>query len=145
MSQVNITLPDGSSRAVSAGTPVGELAAGISPRLAKAALAAIVNDHLVDLTYPLQQDATVRIVTPDNPEALPLYRHSTAHLLALDHGMRPLFASLGATVVANGVYGHDGQFRSGGPETALLERVDRAVEEAAALARATQPSASPLS
>jgi threonyl-tRNA synthetase len=82
MSQVNITLPDGSSRAVSAGTPVGEIAAAVSPRLAKAALAAIVNDRLVDLTYPLQQDATVRIVTSDNPEALPLYRHSTAHLLA---------------------------------------------------------------
>jgi threonyl-tRNA synthetase len=82
MSQVNITLPDGSSRAVSAGTPVGEIAVGISPRLAKAALAAIVNDRLVDLTYPLQQDAAVRIVTSDNPEALALYRHSTAHLLA---------------------------------------------------------------
>src|SRR5215510_7650118 len=82
MSQVTITLPDGSSRAVSAGTPVGEIAAAISPRLAKAALAAVVNDRLVDLTYPLEHDATVRIVTPDNPEALPLYRHSTAHLLA---------------------------------------------------------------
>src|SRR6266850_5330007 len=82
MSQVIITLPDGSSRAVSAGTPVGEIAAGISPRLAKAALAALVDDRLVDLTYPLQQDARVRIVTSDNPEALPLYRHSTAHLLA---------------------------------------------------------------
>ena len=82
MSQVIITLPDGSSRAVSAGTPVGEIAASISPRLAKAALAAMVDDRLVDLTYPLQQDARVRIVTSDNPEALALYRHSTAHLLA---------------------------------------------------------------
>src|SRR5438034_5553522 len=82
MSQVIITLPDGSSRAVSAGTPVGEIAASISPRLAKSALAAMVDDRLVDLTYPLQQDARVRIVTSDNPEALPLYRHSTAHLLA---------------------------------------------------------------
>ena len=70
---------------------------------------------------------------------------SQAHLLALDHAFRPLFASLGATVVANGVYGYDAQFKSGGPDTALLERVDRAVEEAAALARAAQPSESPLS
>ena len=67
---------------MSAGTPVGEIAASISPRLAKAALAAMVDDRLVDLTYPLQQDARVRIVTSDNPEALALYRHSTAHLLA---------------------------------------------------------------
>ncbi|HEV8315846.1 MAG TPA: threonine--tRNA ligase [Vicinamibacterales bacterium] len=82
MSHVIITLPDGSSRPVPAGTAAGDIAAGISPRLAKAALAAVVNDRLVDLTYPLHEDAAVRIVTPDSPEALPLYRHSTAHLLA---------------------------------------------------------------
>src|SRR5688572_31723660 len=82
MSSVNITLPDGSSRSVPAGTPVREVAAGISPRLAKAALAAMVDGRLVDLTYPLNADASVRIVTGDSAEALPLYRHSTAHLLA---------------------------------------------------------------
>ena len=82
MSQVTITLPDGSSRAVPAGTPVRDVAESISPRLLKAAVAAVVDDRLVDLTYPLQQDAKVRIVTADSPEALPLLRHSTAHLLA---------------------------------------------------------------
>jgi threonyl-tRNA synthetase len=82
MSQVTITLPDGSSRAVPPGTPVRDIAAGISPRLAKAALAAVVDDRLVDLSFPLSADAKVRIVTPDSPEALHLYRHSTAHLLA---------------------------------------------------------------
>ncbi|HVZ20162.1 MAG TPA: threonine--tRNA ligase [Vicinamibacterales bacterium] len=82
MSTVQITLPDGSSRSVDAGTPVRDVAAGISPRLAKAALAAFVDGRMVDLTYPLTADASVRIVTPDSPEALPLYRHSTAHLLA---------------------------------------------------------------
>jgi threonyl-tRNA synthetase len=82
MPDVNITLPDGSSRTVPAGTTPRDVAAGISPRLAKAALAAVVDDRLVDLTYPLQQDARVRIVTQDSPEALHLYRHSTAHLLA---------------------------------------------------------------
>ncbi|RTZ99262.1 MAG: threonine--tRNA ligase, partial [Candidatus Neomarinimicrobiota bacterium] len=55
---------------------------GISPRLAKAALAAAVDDRLVDLTHPLEEDASVRIITKDGPEALRLYRHSTAHLLA---------------------------------------------------------------
>jgi threonyl-tRNA synthetase len=79
---VNITLPDGSSRSVPAGTSVRDVAAGISPRLAKAALAGVVDGRLVDLTYPLDADASVRIVTTDSPEALPLYRHSTAHLLA---------------------------------------------------------------
>ena len=79
---VNITLPDGSSRSVPAGTPVRDVAAGISPRLAKASLAAVVDGRLVDLTYPLNADASVRLVTADSPEALALYRHSTAHLLA---------------------------------------------------------------
>ena len=54
MSQVTITLPDGSSRDVSAGTPVRDVAAEISPSLAKAAYAAIVDGTLVDLSYPLQ-------------------------------------------------------------------------------------------
>jgi threonyl-tRNA synthetase len=82
MSDVQITLPDGSSRSVPAGTPVRDVAAGISPRLAKAALAGVVDGRLVDLTYPLVADASVRLVTADSPEALPLFRHSTAHLLA---------------------------------------------------------------
>ena len=82
MSQVTITLPDGSSRTVSAGTSVRDVAMGISPRLEKAALAGVVDDRLVDLSFPLEKDAKVRIVTPESPEALPLMRHSTAHLMA---------------------------------------------------------------
>ena len=82
MSQITVTLPDGSSRSVPAGASVRDVAEGISPHLAKAALAGVVDGRLVDLSYPIQSDATVRIVTDKSPEALPLYRHSTAHLLA---------------------------------------------------------------
>jgi threonyl-tRNA synthetase len=82
MSEVSVTLPDGSSRRVPAGSTPGDVAAQISPRLAKAAVAAVVDGRLVDLSFPLQSDAAVRIVTPESPEALALYRHSTAHLLA---------------------------------------------------------------
>ncbi len=82
MSQVTITLPDGSTRTVPAGTPVRDVAAGISPGLAKAALAGMVEGRLVDLSYPIDKDAPLRIVTDRSPEALPLFRHSTAHLLA---------------------------------------------------------------
>jgi FMN reductase len=57
-----------------------------------------------------------------------------AHLLAVDHGLRPLLASVGALVVANGVYGTDAQFRNGVPEPSLVERIERAANEAAALA-----------
>ncbi len=79
---ITVTLPDGSSRQVAAGTTPAAIAADISPRLAKAALAAVVDDQVVDLTYPLTRDARVKIVTDQSPEALPLARHSTAHLMA---------------------------------------------------------------
>jgi threonyl-tRNA synthetase len=82
MNEITVTLPDGSSRRVPAGAPVLDVADAISPRLANAAIAAVVDGRLVDLTVPLAADASVRIVTPDSPEALSLLRHSTAHLLA---------------------------------------------------------------
>jgi threonyl-tRNA synthetase len=82
MSQVTVTLPDGSTKQIESGAPVKAVAEAISPRLADAAIVAYVDDKLVDLTFPLTHDATVRIVTNKNPEALEVYRHSTAHLLA---------------------------------------------------------------
>jgi threonyl-tRNA synthetase len=82
MSDVIITLPDGSSRAVAAGTTAREVAESISPRLAKAALAAAVDDVLVDLSFRFDRNATLRLITSTSPEALTIYRHSTAHLLA---------------------------------------------------------------
>ena len=80
--EISLTLPDGSVRKVSAGTTGADLAMAISPRLAKAALAVVVDDRLTDLTRPFDADARVRIITERDPEALHLYRHSTAHLLA---------------------------------------------------------------
>lgn len=82
MDQVTVTLPDGSTRKLPTGVEVRQVAEEISPRLAKAALAAEVGNQIVDLTHPLTEDADVRIITKDGSEALRLYRHSTAHLLA---------------------------------------------------------------
>ncbi len=67
---------------MSAGSTPRDVAAEISPGLARAALAAFVDDRFVDLTCPLDQDAAVRIVTTHSPEALALCRHSAAHLMA---------------------------------------------------------------
>ena len=82
MSEISVTLPDGSSRRVPAGTTPGDVAAGISPRLAKTAIAAVVDGQCVDLSRPIEHDASLRLVTPDSAEALHIYRHSTAHLMA---------------------------------------------------------------
>ena len=62
--------------------------------------------------------------------------HGVAHSLAVDHGLRPLFASVGAMVVANAVYASGEQFRDGQPAAELRSAVDRAVQEALALAGA---------
>jgi len=82
MIHVTITLPDGSRRDVPAGTTVRTLMADLPPRVAKSALAAVVNGEVVDLSFPLDGDASLRLVTPNDPDALGLYRHSAAHLMA---------------------------------------------------------------
>jgi threonyl-tRNA synthetase len=83
MSSITVTLPDGSTQQVAEGTTPLDIAKSISPRLADDAVVARVNGDLYDLTRPLEGDASLQILTSKNPEALEVYRHSTAHLLAL--------------------------------------------------------------
>src|SRR5436190_6818196 len=82
MSELNVTLPDGSSKSVPAGSSPMDLARSIGSRLADDAVVARVNGNLYDLTRPFTEDAKVEILTSRNPESLEVYRHSTAHLLA---------------------------------------------------------------
>ena len=82
MSNIEITLPDGSKQPVPPGTTPIDIAKKISPRLADAAIVAKVDGELCDLNRPLEQSAALQILTEKNPEALQVYRHSTAHLLA---------------------------------------------------------------
>ncbi|HLJ44562.1 MAG TPA: threonine--tRNA ligase [Bryobacteraceae bacterium] len=79
---ITITLPDGSKQTVPAGIRPIDVAQSISPRLADDAVVARVNGELRDLTRPLDTDSELQILTSRNPEALQVYRHSTAHLLA---------------------------------------------------------------
>src|SRR6202166_4158195 len=82
MSNFQVTLPDGSVQSVPVGAPPVVVARSITPRLADDSLVAKVNGNLWDLNRPLETDSTLQILTPKNPEALQVYRHSTAHLLA---------------------------------------------------------------
>jgi threonyl-tRNA synthetase len=79
---IHVKLPDGSTRKSRKGTTALDVAKSISPRLADAALAAKSNGDLIDLTRPLDKDTDLRIITEKDPEALEVYRHSSAHLLA---------------------------------------------------------------
>ena len=78
-----ITLPDGSRKEVLAGASPLEVARSIGARLADDAVVARVDGKLWDLARPFEGDATLEILTSRNgEEALKVYRHSTAHLLA---------------------------------------------------------------
>jgi threonyl-tRNA synthetase len=79
---LTITLPDGSQKEMPPGSRPLDVAQSIGPRLADDAVVSRVDGQLYDLTRPLEGDAKVEILTSKNPEALQVYRHSTAHLLA---------------------------------------------------------------
>jgi len=102
---VTITLPDGKTRTVPSGATLREIAEGIGPRLAKDALAGKIDGRLVDLAARVDADAAVEIVTAKSPDALGLYRHSTAHLTA--HAVKRLFPEVQIGIgpaIDNGYY-----------------------------------------
>ena len=80
--QITIQLPDGSQRALPVGATGADLAADIGSRLAKAAVAVRVDGRESDLTVPLDEGATVEIITHDTDPGRAVLRHSTAHVMA---------------------------------------------------------------
>ncbi len=83
MVQISLTFPDGNARDYPAGITPAEVAASISPSLAKKAISATVNGAHYDLQWPIPADATVAIHTmADDDQALELIRHDLAHIMA---------------------------------------------------------------
>src|ERR1700694_5117096 len=95
MEQIHVTLPDGKVQEVPRGTTPADIARKISPRLADAALVARITpggsassttaadgSALVDLRAPLDHNVKLQILTEKDPDALFVFRHSAAHLLA---------------------------------------------------------------
>ena len=104
-SQVTITLPDGKATLHAQGVTGAEIAAGIGPGLAKAALVIEVNGAMWDLFRPIESDAKIRIITRKDPEALELIRHDAAHVLAM--AVQDLFPGTQVTIgpaIADGFY-----------------------------------------
>ncbi len=81
-SEIEVTLPDGSSRRLPQGATAADLAATVGRRLAAAAVAARIDGAEVDLDVALPDAAQVAIVTVDSDEGRAVLRHSTAHVLA---------------------------------------------------------------
>jgi len=82
MANIQISFPDGSIREFPQGTTALEVAQSIGPRLAADALAAKVGEELFDLATKLEAGGPIQFITPASPDALEIFRHSSAHLLA---------------------------------------------------------------
>lgn len=79
---ITITLPDGSEKEYERGVTALQVAEDISPRLAREVLAATVNDKIVDLTRPIETDASLRLHKWEDDEAKHAFWHTSAHLMA---------------------------------------------------------------
>ena len=84
-----VTLPDGSQRSFDQPVSVMQVAEGIGPGLAKAAIAGEVDGHLRDACDLIESDASLRIITGKDEEGVEIIRHSCAHLIG--HAVKQLF------------------------------------------------------
>src|SRR5215467_14335583 len=105
VSTVTVTFPDGAKRSVRRGISGEALAESISKSLAKRAVAMVVDGRLADLADPIEKDASVRIVSRTDPEALELIRHDAAHVMAeAVQGLWPGTQVTIGPVIENGFY-----------------------------------------
>ena len=102
---IRISLPDGSVKQVAAGTTILEVVESIGPRLAQAAVCAVVDGELKDVREPLTQDGSLTVLTKEDPRVLETIRHTTSHVMA--QAVKRLFpdAKLGiGPSIAEGFY-----------------------------------------
>jgi len=117
----NITLPDGSVRSFKDAISVADIALDIGEGLARAAIGGKVEGLLVDLSFVIERDVNLSIITSKNAEGLDIIRHSTAHLLA--HAVKELFPDAQVTigpVIDNGFYYDFSYKRSFTPEDLVV-------------------------
>ncbi|MFT3689014.1 threonine--tRNA ligase [Paenirhodobacter sp.] len=93
---VHITLPDGATRDFAGPVSGADLAGSIAPSLRKRAVAMVVDGRVADLSAGIARDASVEILTREDPRALELIRHSAAHVLA--EAVQELFPGTQATI-----------------------------------------------
>ena len=79
---IKITFPDNSVREYPKGTTAMQIAESISSRLAQEVLAASVNGETWDLTRPIEEDASVKLLKWDDEEGKHAFWHSSANLMA---------------------------------------------------------------
>jgi len=80
---IKLTLKDGSIKEVESGVSIFDVAKSISGRLAKEAVAGVVNNTTVDLNYILSEDVELSILTINDEAGLDVFRHTSAHVMAM--------------------------------------------------------------
>jgi threonyl-tRNA synthetase len=102
---LSLTFPDGSIRTFDKGVTGADVAASISKSLAKKAVSIALNGEVADLSQPIQDDASIEIITRDDDRALELIRHDAAHVMA--EAVQELYPGTQVTigpVIENGFY-----------------------------------------
>jgi len=79
---LTLTLPDGSTREVAAGTPARDVVATIGARLLRDAIAVSIDGEVQDLMTPIRRGGAFTVITEKDPRSLAVLRHSGAHILA---------------------------------------------------------------
>ena len=103
--QITLTFPDGAERPYLAGTTGLDVAKGLSPSLANRTVAMALDGALADLTDPIERDAKIEFVSREDPRALELIRHDSAHVMA--EAVQTLWPGTQVTigpVIENGFY-----------------------------------------
>ncbi|MGB7878457.1 MAG: threonine--tRNA ligase [Ilumatobacteraceae bacterium] len=137
MSNITVSLPDGSERELAADATALDLAASIGSGLRKAAVAAVVDGRETDLTAPLPDGAVVSIVTAGTDEGRHVLRHSTAHVMA--QAVTRLFPGAKFSIgpaIENGFY-YD--FELPGGATFSDDDLERIEAEMREIVKANQP------
>ena len=102
---ISLTFPDGAKREFPSGITGVEIAKGISPSLLKRTVAMALDGTVVDLADPITADAKIELLNREDPRALELIRHDTAHVLA--EAVQELFPGTQVTigpVIENGFF-----------------------------------------
>jgi len=82
MSQINLTLPDGSQRQYETGVTPFDVAMSISSGLARKTISAVLDGESVGMNHSIEKDATFQLSTWDDPEGKYTFWHSSAHIMA---------------------------------------------------------------
>ncbi|HVB99113.1 MAG TPA: threonine--tRNA ligase [Candidatus Dormibacteraeota bacterium] len=128
MGNIRVTLLDGKSAEVPQGATPAEVARQLAPEMEREALLARSEGELIDLNRPLERDTTLQLLTASDPEVLPVFRHSAAHLMAA--AVLELFPGVKFGVGPPIDYGFFYEFQREEPFTAAdLERIEAKMRE----------------